>query len=667
MALVINDRVRETTTVTGTNDATLLGAVTGFQAFSVIGNGNTTYYTISDQSGGNWEVGLGTFSSVGPTLARTTVLDSSDGGAKVSFPAGTKDVFITYPSEKAVYLDGSGNITPSSVGPLTVTSLTDSGLTSGRVTYAGTSGVLQDDADFTFNGTTVTMANDASISGLTVGKGGGAVATNTAVGNGSMAATATGAANSAFGGSALAANTSGYYNSAFGYLSSAGTTTGNGNSSFGRASLYTNTTGASNTAIGQDSLFSNTTASNNTAVGYQAGYSNTTGTNNFFGGFQAGYTNSTGSQLTAVGFYSLSANTTGTDNSAFGGYALGKNTTGNYNVAVGRQALQENTTASNNTAVGYQAGYSNTTGDLNTFIGRSAGGNVTTGFRNTFVGHTAGGACTTGNYNTFMGIGNGDIGAGSAITTGSKNTIIGGFGGNQGGLDIRTASNYIVLSDGDGNPCFSINGSGQAFLKLTGYDVIRPAFKQSGFGYSTTSYGALVLGATAENQTVCINYDPSINASPGFSGTGGEMMFKRGIAFITPNSANTAFFTQFTMTDGVTSGDFNDTSDIALKTNIKSIDNGLDTINRLRPVTFDWKQEGKGSRSGFIAQEVETVLPHDVIGEDYIEPNRETGELGTLGKSINTTGIVAHLVKAVQELNAKVEAQALEIAQLKGN
>jgi hypothetical protein len=113
MALVIDDRVRETTTVTGTNDATLLGAVTGFQAFSVIGNGNTTYYTISDQSGGNWEVGIGTYSSVGPTLARTTVLTSSNSGSKVSFPAGTKDVFVTYPSDKAVYLDASNNVQPA--------------------------------------------------------------------------------------------------------------------------------------------------------------------------------------------------------------------------------------------------------------------------------------------------------------------------------------------------------------------------------------------------------------------------------------------------------------------------------------------------------------------------------------------------------------------------
>lgn len=113
MPLVLLDRVRETTAVSGTSDAILLGAVTGFQAFSVIGNGNTCYYTIADQSGGNWEVGIGTYSTSGPTLQRTTVLSSSAGGTKVSFGAGTKDVFVTYPSEKAVYLDESDNVQPN--------------------------------------------------------------------------------------------------------------------------------------------------------------------------------------------------------------------------------------------------------------------------------------------------------------------------------------------------------------------------------------------------------------------------------------------------------------------------------------------------------------------------------------------------------------------------
>lgn len=101
MALVLADRVRDTTTTTGTGTITLSGtAPTGYQNFSVVGNGNTTYYTINADS--QWEVGIGTYSSTGPTLSRNTVLASSNGGALVDFAVGTKDVFITYPAEKAV-------------------------------------------------------------------------------------------------------------------------------------------------------------------------------------------------------------------------------------------------------------------------------------------------------------------------------------------------------------------------------------------------------------------------------------------------------------------------------------------------------------------------------------------------------------------------------------
>lgn len=279
MPLVLYDRVRETTNVTGNNDAVLLGAVTGFQSFAVVGNGNTCYYTIADQSGGNWEVGLGTYSTTGPTLQRTTVLSSSNAGNKVLFGAGVKDVFLTYPSEKAVYLDGSDNVQPNlgelkatqvnitaqgdlrledstggeyvglqapatlassytltlpvddgtngqalvtdgngvlswssaasgdvygpasatdnaiarfdgttgkiiknsvvtiadttgnmtGVGTLSSGAITSSSLTSGRVLYAGTSGLIQDSANLTFNGTTLT-ANDFADSSLTAGR-----------------------------------------------------------------------------------------------------------------------------------------------------------------------------------------------------------------------------------------------------------------------------------------------------------------------------------------------------------------------------------------------------------------------------------------------------------------------------------------------------------------
>lgn len=105
MALVLKDRVKETSTTTGTGTITLAGASTGFQSFSVIGNGNTTFYSIVDSGAGTWEVGLGTYTSSGTTLSRDTVLESSNSGSLVNFGAGSKDVFCTYPAERAVTTD----------------------------------------------------------------------------------------------------------------------------------------------------------------------------------------------------------------------------------------------------------------------------------------------------------------------------------------------------------------------------------------------------------------------------------------------------------------------------------------------------------------------------------------------------------------------------------
>jgi hypothetical protein len=102
MTLVVKDRVKETTTTTGTGTITLAGAAAGFQAFSVLGDGNTTYYAIVDSAAADWEVGIGTYTLSGTTLARTTVLSSSNAGAAVNLSAGSicnparKDVFVTY-------------------------------------------------------------------------------------------------------------------------------------------------------------------------------------------------------------------------------------------------------------------------------------------------------------------------------------------------------------------------------------------------------------------------------------------------------------------------------------------------------------------------------------------------------------------------------------------
>jgi hypothetical protein len=110
MALVLNDRVKETSTTTGTGSFTLDGAVSGFETFSsAIGNTNTTYYAIALQGGSEFEVGLGTVSA--GALSRDTILSSSNSDALVNFSAGTKDVFCTLPASKAVYKDAAGNIT----------------------------------------------------------------------------------------------------------------------------------------------------------------------------------------------------------------------------------------------------------------------------------------------------------------------------------------------------------------------------------------------------------------------------------------------------------------------------------------------------------------------------------------------------------------------------
>ena len=142
MALVLADRVKDSTTTTSTGTVTLSGtAPTGYQNFSVIGNGNTTYYTIAHQTANEWEVGIGTYTSSGTTLSRDTVLASSNSGSLVNFSAGTKDVFVTYPAERTITGLGGGQgaivvnsstVTASctipsgangfSVGPITVNS-----------------------------------------------------------------------------------------------------------------------------------------------------------------------------------------------------------------------------------------------------------------------------------------------------------------------------------------------------------------------------------------------------------------------------------------------------------------------------------------------------------------------------------------------------------------
>ena len=155
MALVLADRAQQTGTANTTVSFTLSANVTGYQSLAVVGNGNTTYYAATDVSG-NWEVGIGTYSTTGPTLTRTTILASSNSGSAVTF-SGTVTVFITYPSEKSVNQDASGNVT-------------NAGTITGTI-VASSNGVLVNSGTVSSSYTISTGNNGLSVGPVTINSG----------------------------------------------------------------------------------------------------------------------------------------------------------------------------------------------------------------------------------------------------------------------------------------------------------------------------------------------------------------------------------------------------------------------------------------------------------------------------------------------------------------
>jgi len=299
------------------------------------------------------------------------------------------------------------------------------------------------------------------------------------------------------------------------------TTTGDNNTAMGLQAGYSNSTGSNNTAIGLASLYSNTTGTYSTAVGYQALYTNNESFNTAVGN-GAGYSNTTGG-ITAIGSEVLYANTTGEANVGVGGNVnsitastLRNNTTGSYNTAVGMGALNANTTANGNTSVGYQAGYS-----------------------------------STGANNTFLG-----FASGNDITTGNNNVIIGRYNGNSGGLDIRTTSNYIVLSDGDGNPLISTNSTRSVALNgavpQTGTGITFPATQSASSNANTLDdyeegtftpnqgSGLTVVGTFSSTGTYTkignlVNVQVSLSSSTSIAIGGGDAIMLTNLPFATAN------------------------------------------------------------------------------------------------------------------------------------
>jgi len=166
----------------------------------------------------------------------------------------------------------------------------------------------------------------------------------------------------------------------------------------------------------------------------------------------------------------------------------------------------------------------------------------------------------------------------------------------------------------------------------------------SGFGYSPSSYAALIIGATSGNVTPCFNVDPSGNASGSFSGTGGEVMFRNNVSFITPNSSNNGYHAVMSFNSGniTASGTVTSNSDASLKTNVETITDAVSKVLNLRGVMFDYIATGRRG-TGVIAQEIETVLPEVVIEDDK----------GI--KSVAYGNVIGLLIEAIKEQQQTIE------------
>ncbi len=400
-------------------------------------------------------------------------------------------------------------------------------------------------------------------------------------------------------------NSSGYNNTYIGILCGSSTTTGYDNTFLGSQAGYGNTSGYRNTFLGVQSGVTNTTGYENTFSGYFSG-SGSTGIKNTFTGAFSGNGN-TDDNNSFYGYKSGQASSG--NNNTFMGYFAGEVNTGDNNVFVGSSSGILNTSGYWNTFLGSLSGDENTTGVENVFIGRNAGTLNNSGDRNTFIGNQSGAGNTSGAYNTFMG-----YEAGDNVTTGQNNVILGAYAGNNA---FNAASSGLVLLGAGADAGTGITYTNAGAI---GYNALVTADDCISIG--TTGNGTITTA-------VCIG------ATAPWTGTGHF--------YVNGDTYNT-------------SGAWL-TSDIKFKTDVKQINTGLDLINKLNPVSYFFKPDTFFNfptelQYGFIAQELKTVMPNLVnVGENGIH-------------SVNYSGVIPMLTKAIQEQQAIIEQSKLENANL---
>ena len=513
---------------------------------------------------------------------------------------------------------------------------------------------------------------------------------NTVVGYQSLYSNTSGSYNTALGYQSQYSGTTGSGNTSIGYYSLRSNTTGRNNSAIGNGSLSANTTGSNNISIGSDTLLTNITGSSNVSIGYQSlkqsnsnfnvgiGYqslytvSNVNSNTNVGIGYQAGYSfnDSNGGSIMAIGYqsmYSLTGSSSGS--TVVGSNALRTLTNSSYdNTIIGNSAgYAISTPISGNTIIGNNAGYY-LTGNTNVVIGSSAG-QYLSGNSNVII-YTPGGATVQrGNNNISIGgMDNGfnnvnglvSIGVSSMANTpsGSGNTAIGGFAllSLTTGTD-NTATGYgsmTTITTGSGNTAF-------------GYSTLQNAFSGSS---NNTAIGVRTLQSLSGNSNTAIGYDTGkyvVNASgmtiigsysndatnSGF--TAGTNVTLIGFDALPPtsgyNTNNYIVLGNSSVTTIYGAVNLTSLSDRRDKKNINPLNLGINFVEKLRPVTFEWDMRGGGKvdvkSAGFIAQEVSEVEKETNLS-DYLNLVDTTDE----NRYLMTPGnLLPILVKAIQDLS----------------